>query len=181
VAHQRVNVIFVSALDAHDPEIIKAAQHLERAQVAVIGPDGKPMVWPDGKPQPLKVIMTPPGQSVPDTKQVLVVAQQHMQDAATYRALETLTERQPNLVLRSSEEKPTMSAEYAALRGFGDEEIRAQLMPWIAEARAASQKAVTDAQKALEAAQADLAAAFAPQPGPDNKIELDKAPEQQTT
>src|SRR5438094_8187740 len=75
---QKVDFIFVNAIDLADPAIVQAARLLEREGV-------------------VKVIPVGAGQERPTTSQLLIVKKEFMERAATYRALELLLENQPNV------------------------------------------------------------------------------------
>src|SRR5882724_272435 len=139
MAAQKVDFVFVNAIDLADPAIVQAARLLEKEGV-------------------VKVIPVGAGQERPTTSQLLIVKKEFMERAATYRALELLLENQPNVILRADNERPTMSEAYAKTRGFTDAEIETELKPWIQQGRAAARAEVERAAKALEAAKAEEAA-----------------------
>ena len=116
---QKVDFIFVNALDLAEPTVVQAARLLERERI-------------------IKVIPVGPGQEKPTTPMLLVIKREHMERAAVLNALHTLLDTQPNVILRDDKEVPTMSEEYAKIRGFTPEEIQASLKPWIAQGRAAA-------------------------------------------
>jgi len=145
---QKVDFIFVNALDLAEPTIVQAARLLEKERI-------------------IKVIPVGPGQEKPTGPMLLVIKREHMERAAVLNALHTLLETQPNVILRADNERPTMSEEYATLRGFSPEEIQTELKPWIASGRAAARAETERVAKALETAKAEEAALYAPPVAPE--------------
>jgi hypothetical protein len=93
-----------------------------------------------------------------EPRPVVVAPDEVLRDAQNYEVLARLAEVS-GCVLRWESERPAVSVEYARLRGFSDEEIRAELRPWLAEGVARSEAEVEKQAAALRQAEADLAAA----------------------
>jgi hypothetical protein len=121
---RKTDTIFLTALDLADPEIVQAARLLEREQV-------------------VRIAVLGPGQDKSQEPAVMVIPAEKYGRHAVWAALETV--RPAGLVIRGSNEEPTISEAHARSRGFTEAEITAYLRPWIAQQRAAAERLTREA------------------------------------
>ena len=93
-----------------------------------------------------------------EPRPVVVAPDELMSNAEHFRLLTRLAQAS-GCVLRAASERPVVDVEWSRSRGFDDEEIRAELRPWLAQGVALSEAEVEKQETALKQAEADLSAA----------------------
>jgi len=132
--------LWCSSWEARDPSFVASARLIESLGIAT-------------------VCVLAPGLRRPD-KQLLITAAEHLSRSDVQDALAVVAPIGSGVVVRDPAERPTLSAEYSRQRGFSDEQIRAELEPWVAQQKVATQAEVDAKQKALDDAVAARDAAL---------------------
>jgi len=132
MAVTKIRTLFLNNMDMLDEEMVAAARLLEREGVV----DGVVQIAPDAE--------RPKGLA-------LIVPQEKMKLMPVLNALFKIAE-ETGLLFREEGEIPSVSPEYAASRGFSEEEITTHLRPWVAERAKAIAKNIAETKKAYDEA-----------------------------